>query len=119
MSVWFGSAQSQGQRRLYLNYFLCCLNPPLHTPPHTEPSFIVRLYNTKIHDSEPYTHFKKTDSFAEMCLPQPLPVCGDIRIEFYSHSWSKKEKIFQFWFNTFFVDMHVMQQQAEHLEDSM
>ncbi|XP_064389054.1 phosphatidylinositol 3,4,5-trisphosphate 3-phosphatase and dual-specificity protein phosphatase PTEN-like [Halichondria panicea] len=84
-----------------------------------KPSFIVRLYNTKIHDSEPYTHFKKTDSFAEMCLPQPLPVCGDIRIEFYSHSWSKKEKIFQFWFNTFFVDMHVMQQQAGYLDESI
>lgn len=36
-----------------------------------------------------------------------LPVCGDIRIEFYQKSKIRKEKLFQFWFNPFFVDEKV------------
>nr|CAH7719331.1 unnamed protein product [Callosobruchus chinensis] len=32
-----------------------------------------------------------------------LPLTGDIKIEFYNKSMMRKEKLFQFWFNTFFV----------------
>jgi len=77
----------------------------------------VRLYKTKIHQSHIYDQFKKTDAYAEMLLPTPLPVCGDVRIEFYNcYFGGRKEKIFQFWFNTFFTDMHVLQQEAQILE---
>ncbi|CAH1991319.1 unnamed protein product [Acanthoscelides obtectus] len=32
-----------------------------------------------------------------------LPLTGDIKIEFYNKSMMRKEKLFQFWFNTFFA----------------
>jgi len=81
------------------------------------PSFIVRLYKTKIYTSKTYDHIRRTDPMAELLLPQPIPICGDIRIEFYHNSrFGGKEKMFQFWFNTFFIDMHIMQQQANYCE---
>jgi len=43
-------------------------------------------------------------NFAEFHLPNPIPLCGDIKIEFFSKSSvRKKEKIFHFCFNTFFL----------------
>ncbi|CAG9859111.1 unnamed protein product [Phyllotreta striolata] len=32
-----------------------------------------------------------------------LPLAGDIKVEFYHKSMIRKEKLFQFWFNTYFV----------------
>ena len=46
----------------------------------------------------------KTDNSLVFNLSQPLPVCGDIKIEVFSRSMiGGKERLFHFWFNTFFV----------------
>ena len=50
------------------------------------PSFVVRLYKTKIYTSKIYENIRKTDMFAELSLPQPLPLCGDIKIEFFHNA---------------------------------
>ena len=89
--------------------------PPLPLP---GPSFIIRLYKTKIFTSRVYQNISRSDTFAELSLPQPVPLCGDIKIEFFHNQrLGGKEKMFHFWFNTFFVDMHVMMQEAQYLED--
>ena len=87
-------------------------------PVHVGPSFIIRLYKTKIFTSKVYQNISRSDTFAELSLPQPVPLCGDIKIEFFHNQrLGGKEKMFHFWFNTFFVDMHVMMQEAQYLED--
>ena len=66
-------------------------SPSLPPPPplpllHSVPSFIVRLYKTKIFTSKVYDHLRKTDALAELLLPTPVPICGDIKVEFYHNS---------------------------------
>jgi phosphatidylinositol-3,4,5-trisphosphate 3-phosphatase/dual-specificity protein phosphatase PTEN len=85
------------------------------------PSFVVRFNNVRIYTSKVYDNLKKTDTIVDLLLPQPVPLCGDIKIEFFHNGWKKvcrkKEKMLHFWFNTFFIDMHVAQQQAWQAED--
>lgn len=46
---------------------------------------------------------RKGDSPFSVKLDYCLPLTGDIKVEFYNKSMMRKEKLFQFWFNTFFV----------------
>ena len=45
-------------------------------------SYVVRLGNTMIHSSKVY-ELKNRESNGEMWLDQELPLCGDIKMEFY------------------------------------
>jgi len=75
------------------------------------PYFSVKVQKLKIYTSTIYDHIKRTDSTAELLLPQELPLCDDIKIEFFHQArFGGKEKMFRFWFNTFFIDMHLLQQ---------
>eukprot|EP00731_Ephydatia_muelleri_P025572 Em0017g655a len=132
------------------------------------PFFTICLYKTMIFTSKVF-EIRRGESSADLMLPQPLPLCGDIKVEFFhqmfgkgpecsgidvtsnmpkvaadiaalvivfdvlisaaiiDNSWSNyllysveqknpsKEKMFHFWFNTFFVDMHVYQHEADDL----
>lgn len=79
-------------------------------------SFVIRLGNTKIHTSKVHD-LKRGESNGEIMLDQDVPLCGDIKIEFYHNYRLGKEKLCQFWFNTFFVDMHLeMQRESEKQE---
>ena len=47
------------------------------------PSFVVWLYKAKMYASKTYDHIRKTDTAAELVLPTPVPICGDIKVQFF------------------------------------
>jgi phosphatidylinositol-3,4,5-trisphosphate 3-phosphatase/dual-specificity protein phosphatase PTEN len=84
-------------------------NPPNFSRGSCTPFFVVRqgLDKVKLYTSEIYPSAIGSSGDSRvfnMKLAAPVPICGDIVIEFYHvvHRF-KKEKLFQFWINTFFV----------------
>ncbi|KXJ21447.1 phosphatidylinositol 3,4,5-trisphosphate 3-phosphatase and dual-specificity protein phosphatase PTEN [Exaiptasia diaphana] len=69
------------------------------------PYFTLWQYKVKIHQSKVFETTKRGDTTITLPLPQLLPICGDIRIEFFHKEKFSKERIFQFWFNTFFISV--------------
>ncbi|XP_052761644.1 phosphatidylinositol 3,4,5-trisphosphate 3-phosphatase and dual-specificity protein phosphatase PTEN-like [Mya arenaria] len=64
----------------------------------------VKLASSPVYEMEPKDRKDNKKEFV-MNLPHPEMVCGDICVDFYSKQRvGKKERIFQCWFNTFFVD---------------
>ncbi|XP_041364757.1 phosphatidylinositol 3,4,5-trisphosphate 3-phosphatase and dual-specificity protein phosphatase PTEN-like [Gigantopelta aegis] len=68
------------------------------------PYFEVYQMKVRVLTSPVYEGLKKGDSHFSMVLQQPVMVGGDVKIDFFNKPrYGKKEKMFHFWFNTFFV----------------
>ncbi|CAG0882877.1 unnamed protein product [Darwinula stevensoni] len=58
-----------------------------------------KLYSSKTLEA------RRNAGYLHVELPLQVTLCGDIKFEFFNKTkMMKKEKMFQFWFNTFFVD---------------
>jgi phosphatidylinositol-3,4,5-trisphosphate 3-phosphatase/dual-specificity protein phosphatase PTEN len=68
------------------------------------PFFVIVHPRVEHYRSEVYDRVKKGDTSLLMVLRQPQVVCGDVMVEFFNKpKMMAKEKMFHFWFNTFFV----------------
>ncbi|GFR63441.1 phosphatidylinositol 3,4,5-trisphosphate 3-phosphatase and dual-specificity protein phosphatase PTEN [Elysia marginata] len=74
------------------------------------PFFEVHQLKVKVYTSPAYDGVGKERNSFFMPVNQSnqsVPLCGDIKMEFFNKSKiNKKEKMFHFWFNTFFVREH-------------
>ena len=78
---------------------------PMHNGSGCSPHFEVYRQASRLYISNVYEDIKKGQNSYLMQTESPVPVCGDIKIVFYNNSrMKKKDKMFQFWFNTFFVE---------------
>lgn len=89
------------------------------------PLFEVHQLKVKVHSSPVYDTIRKGETCFYMWVTNPVPLCGDIKIEFYNKTMMKqKEKMFHFWFNTFFVQETVdanelLRNGGTHPDDSL
>eukprot|EP00128_Syssomonas_multiformis_P006149 Colp12_sorted_trinity150504_noHs@24462 len=81
---------------------------PMFTNNSCVPFFTVKLYQTKIYQSKPLENVDKKSDKIEIKVEPDIPLCGDVKIEFFHKDKFKKEKMFHFWFNTFFIQDNVL-----------
>ncbi|XP_022079666.1 phosphatidylinositol 3,4,5-trisphosphate 3-phosphatase and dual-specificity protein phosphatase PTEN-like [Acanthaster planci] len=68
------------------------------------PYFVVYKQKVKVYTSEVVKGIKRGERIIEFDIPTTVPICGDVKVEFFHKpSMLDKKSMFHFWFNTFFV----------------
>lgn len=69
------------------------------------PVFVVKMKNVKVFQSKALADTPTSkDQQVQLSLSKRVPVCGDVKIEFYhKNAIGSKDKMFHFWFNTAFI----------------
>ncbi|XP_021922411.1 phosphatidylinositol 3,4,5-trisphosphate 3-phosphatase and dual-specificity protein phosphatase PTEN [Zootermopsis nevadensis] len=118
-------------QRRYVGYYASLLQEQLNYHPvtllikeiHLEPmptinggqaclQLVISESSTKVFSSPVYEVKKGSPSF-HICLEQYIPLQGDIKVEFFNKpKMMRREKMFHFWFNTFFVREEVQVPEA-------
>ena len=76
--------------------------------------FTVSVQGVKAYTSKVYGNIKKSHQVAKFLLLRLVPLCGDVTIEFFYYTrFGGKENLFSFYFNTYFIDMHLLLQQHQ------
>lgn len=124
----YGQARTMNEKgvtipsqRRYVEYYSAMLSKRLDYHPETlllhsirfegipyvntlNPFFVVSQLKVKIFTSNSDIVNKSMEGSVTFDLPKPLILCGDIKVEFFNRkSVVGKDKLFHFWFNTFFV----------------
>ncbi|KAI3631360.1 hypothetical protein MIR68_010850 [Amoeboaphelidium protococcarum] len=67
------------------------------------PVFTLTIGSTKIYSSSKASVISKQGDTFTISVGKPIPLCGDVKVDFYHKSSMQKEKTFHFWFNTSFI----------------
>eukprot|EP01137_Pigoraptor_chileana_P029154 Opistho-2@13977 len=91
----------------YAPVALCIDAIKLYTVPNVSngtcaPVFVIRQGESKLYVSKAVENVRKEQPVIEMPCEKHIQVAGDVKVEVY-HKGFKKEKMFHFWFNTFFA----------------
>ncbi|XP_044174863.1 phosphatidylinositol 3,4,5-trisphosphate 3-phosphatase and dual-specificity protein phosphatase PTEN-like [Acropora millepora] len=77
--------------------------PPLYQNTTWGAFYIIWQQKLKLYQSKP-NEGKLNSEGLEFDVGPSIPICGDVKVEFFQKDMFKKERmLFQFWFNTFFV----------------
>jgi phosphatidylinositol-3,4,5-trisphosphate 3-phosphatase/dual-specificity protein phosphatase PTEN len=77
------------------------------------PVFTVSEMFGKPYVSRTYESISPEKESAELRLPMPIAISGDVKVEFFHQvNRIRKEKMFHFWFNTFFVSCGLLDDRA-------
>lgn len=83
------------------------------------PFFVVNQLKVKVFQSNSDIVNKSMEGTVTFDLPQPLPICGDMKVEFFNRKTVVgKEKLFHFWFNTYFVSAMQQNKHKVKYDDS-
>eukprot|EP00040_Diaphanoeca_grandis_P017809 m.93393 g.93393 ORF g.93393 m.93393 type:complete len:392 (-) comp26629_c0_seq1:392-1567(-) len=61
-----------------------------------------------VYKSKVWTGITRDQSVAVLNLDPPSPLCGDVKVEFFHKTATGKDKMFNVWFNTFFIKDNAM-----------
>ncbi|XP_074618313.1 phosphatidylinositol 3,4,5-trisphosphate 3-phosphatase and dual-specificity protein phosphatase PTEN-like isoform X2 [Acropora palmata] len=93
--------------------------PPFYQNTTCSLFYIIWQQKVKLYQSKP-NEGKKNSEGLEFDVGPSIPICGDVKVEFFQKDMFKKERmLFQFWFNTFFVSQEALAKEIHEDEPTL